>query len=46
MGQKGSNPYKVRFDAPGDVNHQGRAESQTNDLKKPCKGCTLDVKWV
>jgi len=32
--------------APRDVNHEGRAESQTNDSKKPCKGCTLDVKWV
>jgi hypothetical protein len=26
------------LDAPRDVNHEGRAESQTNDFSRPCKG--------
>ena len=34
----GSNPIESTFDAPGDANHQGRAESQANDSKKLCKG--------
>jgi len=25
-------------DAPRDANHEGRAESQTNDFARPCKG--------
>ena len=34
----GSNPIESTFDAPGDANHQGRAESQANDSKRPCTG--------
>jgi len=34
----GSNSSGAGLDAPRDVNHEGRAESQTNDFSRPCKG--------
>ena len=36
--REGSNPSGAGLDAPRDVNHEGRAESQTNDFSRPCKG--------
>jgi hypothetical protein len=30
--------FGAGLDAPRDANHEGRAESQTNDSSRPCKG--------
>ena len=35
---EGSKPSGAGLDAPRDVNHEGRAESQTNDFSRPCIG--------